>query len=172
MKLEPETLFVGVIDFFSVLLPGAVLTLLLKDKAMAELSRAGFPEIHGNTAGWATFLFSSYLLRHFIFLVGSKLDDWIYKRIRDATKTRKGKHPWASTKWLAKKFFPKAPDLALEKASPIKDRYLPDEEEKMVVNTFHWAKAMLAIHCPGALVEVQRLEANSRFNSLPSCSIN
>src|SRR5215472_12867648 len=104
MKFEPETFFVGVIDFFSVMLPGAVITYLLKDEALCELNRAGFPEIQGEAAGWAMFLFCSYLMGHFIFLIGSKLDDWVYQRIRDANKrSQPSKTSWAFTSWLKNK---------------------------------------------------------------------
>jgi hypothetical protein len=192
MKFEPETFFIGVIDFFSVMLPGAVMTYLLKDKALCELNRAGFPEIQGEAAGWAMFLFCSYLMGHFIFLIGSKLDDWVYQRVRDANKTSEptsaSKKRWAFTIWLNKKafiiwlnkklcaftiwlnkkLFSKAPDLAVDKVGAIKERYLPDEDlpnvgKQPVVNAFQWAKAKLAIGSPGALVEVQRLEADSKF---------
>jgi len=223
MKFEPETFFIGVIDFFSVMLPGAVMTYLLKDKALCELNRAGFPEIQGESAGWAMFLFCSYLVGHFIFLIGSKLDDWVYQRIRDANKTpaptsasknpraftiwlnkklvwwksnvwrrilnrdanktseptSASKKPWAFTiwlntklwafnVWLNKKLFSKAPDLAVDRVRAIKNQSLPDEVvpnvgEQPVINAFQWAKAKLAIGSPGALVEVQRLEADSKF---------
>ena len=172
MKFEPETFFIGVIDFFSVMLPGAVMTYLLKNEALCELNRAGFPEIQGEAAGWAIFLFCSYLVGHFIFLIGSKLDDWVYQRIRDANKasesTSARKKPWAFTVWLNKRLFSEAPDLAVDKVRAIKNRYLPDEVlpnvgKQPVVNAFQWAKAKLAIRSPGALVEVQRLEADSKF---------
>jgi hypothetical protein len=165
MELKPETFAIGVIDFFSVMLPGAVVSFLVKDKVMSELGHGTFPAIDGEAAGWAMFLFCSYLLGHFIFLAGSKLDDWIYQRIREATKPQKPgeKPPWASTKWLASMLFAKAPDRAVDEAGKIKQRHLDNVEGDAVINTFQWAKARLAINCPGALGEVQRLEADSKF---------
>lgn len=167
MKLEPESLLIGVIDFFAVLLPGAVVTLLVKERALCELHRAGFEEIHGEAAGWAAFLFCSYVLGHFIFLIGSMLDDWVYNRIRKATRSTKGasddKEPWRLTKWLARRLFGKAPNLAVDRVNPIKNQFLPNVGKEPVVNAFQWAKSKLAVHCPGALTEVQRLEADSKF---------
>lgn len=138
MKLEPESLFIGVIDFFSVLLPGAVLTYLVKDDVEANLLGSVFPRIAGEAAGWAAFLFSSYLLGHFIFLIGSYLD-----KISDPIR--------------------KPAAAALKHVRSIKDGRIPEVESEVVVNAFQWAKARLTIQCPDALVEVQRLEADSKF---------
>ncbi len=38
MPVEPEKFFIGVIEFFSILLPGALLTYLLKDGVGPRLS--------------------------------------------------------------------------------------------------------------------------------------
>jgi serine/threonine protein kinase len=39
----------------------------------------------GGAEGWTVFLFSSYLLGHFLFLIGSLLDDYVYDPIRYRT---------------------------------------------------------------------------------------
>jgi len=67
------------------------------------------------------------------------------------------------TKWALKQLFSETPDLAVNRVLEIKRGYVPDVNGKPVVNAFQWAKAHLAIKCTAASVEVQRLEANSKF---------
>jgi len=164
MKFDPQTFFIGVIDFFSVLMPGAVITSLLKANVEPMLFGPIFPKYNSELEGWAVFLFSSYLLGHFIFLLGSRLDD-SYDRIRKATEANEkqrpqnGKRPPTGLeKWLARKMFKKNRDLTVEHLVKIKARYVPD-----VVNAFQWSKAMLILHNPAAFMEVERLEADSKF---------
>jgi len=79
MNFEPQKFFIGLTDFFSVLLPGALLTYatagVLDTKVISSLKATG--EAHA----WIIFFISSYLLRHFIFLAGSWLDA-PYDRLR------------------------------------------------------------------------------------------
>jgi hypothetical protein len=70
MNLEPQKFFIGVVDFFSVLMPGALLSYTLRYLRVLLLG----PDSLGEAQGWLMFFFSSYLLGHFIFLIGSWLD--------------------------------------------------------------------------------------------------
>lgn len=171
MDFKPETFSIGVIDFFSVMLPGAALTGVLMQDATPVITEL-FPQAKhfGNVENWTVFLFFSYLLGHFVFLVGSYLDDLIYDRIRRATPSEQEKRAakdeplaWWSTRKLARLFFGKNPDLAVEQVIKSKVARLPDVDGKPVVNAFQWAKSRLTIQCPLALTEVQRLEADSKF---------
>ena len=85
MNFEPQKFFIGLIDFFSILMPGALLTYMLKDDVGLHFFGDGYLKL-AETEGWMVFFFSSYLLGHFIFLLGSwLLDDHVYDRIRNAT---------------------------------------------------------------------------------------
>jgi hypothetical protein len=84
VSFEPQKYFIGLIDFFSVLLPWALLTFLLQDDVGALLLGVRYAKLTG-AEGWAVFLFASYLLGHFTFLVGSWLDENVYDNIRGAT---------------------------------------------------------------------------------------
>src|SRR5262245_57653919 len=75
MNFEPQKFFIGLMDFFSILLPGTLLTWLL----MGEVG----PVVLGNryttlaiAQAWAAFLFASYLFGHLVFLLGSWLDEF------------------------------------------------------------------------------------------------
>jgi hypothetical protein len=143
MGYKPEDLFVGVIDFFAVLLPGALISFVIADFARHHLFGKALPAIQGEAQGWVVFAFSSYLLGHFVFLVGSYVDP-LYNRLR-------------------RRFIPKEKDLTYLRAKAIKEKRLADNPREMLMNTFQWAKATMQLRSPGALVEVRRHEADSKF---------
>jgi hypothetical protein len=175
MNFEPQKFFIGIIDLFSVLLPGAVLTFLLKAplwqilvyKAKLQVQTA-YP---GGAEGVAIFLITSYLLGHFIFLIGSAaLDDHIYDRVKVATFAdqvrRVAKGEELSPSWarlLAKVFFKNNTAVPVSHAAKIKEYYLNPLSASPSVNAFQWAKAQLSLDHPEALASVQRFEADSKF---------
>ncbi len=170
MSVEPEKFYVGVIDFFSILLPGALLTYLLRDSLGPRFLGPRYDRLAG-AEGWAVFLFSSYLLGHFAFLFGSwVLDDHVYDRIRQATQAEQVKRlaggkalPWRLTRFLAKWLIKKGTDDAVRQAVRIKDGHLAPHQTSGAINAFQWCKARLALEKPDALATVQRFEADSKF---------
>ncbi len=170
MSFEPQKFFIGLIDFFSILLPGALLTYMLKDDMGPRLLGEGYLKLVG-TEGWIAFLFSSYLLGHFIFLLGSwLLDDHVYDRIREATyeeqikRLAKGeKLSSALARWLAARLIKRVSDQAVSQAVLIKEHYLDPLKASSAINAFQWCKARLTIEHPEALATVQRFEADSKF---------
>jgi hypothetical protein len=62
-------------DFFSILLPGAFLTFLLKIVAGQTQWVTDLKLPLDGTKGWVAYLVASYLLGHFAFLLGSWLDE-------------------------------------------------------------------------------------------------
>lgn len=144
MAAEPETLHVGLVDFFSILLPGAVLAFYLRDAAV----RGDFgltPIRYGSAAeGWAIFAVLSYVLGHFIFVAGSLLDR-PYDRIRGRLE-------------------PLERNPTLKAAIAIRAFYLDRSRlADASINTFQWAKCRLALAHPTSLQHVQRFEADSKF---------
>lgn len=170
MNFEPQKFFIGLMDFFTILLPGAFLTYLLKDQAVEFF--LGSPKLQlNNTEGGLVFLFSSYLLGHFIFLLGTWLDE-LYDIFRKYTlNTRIRYLAWTGKLspqskllrcllWMA---FKGERNQAVEAAKRIKGNYLNSLQAGSVVNTFQWAKLRLAEQQPAALSTVQRFEADSKF---------
>lgn len=143
MGYKPEDFFVGVVDFFAVLLPGALLSFKLVDFARAHVFGKTLPSLQGEAQGWVAFAFASYLLGHFIFLAGSYLDP-LYDRLR-------------------RRFVPKEKDRTYLRAREIKERVLGETPSAPVMNTFQWAKANAQLRYPGALLVVRRHEADSKF---------
>lgn len=168
MDLEPQKFFIGVIDFFSVILPGTLITYLIKDAAWKVLFGGQYPT---GTEGWAFFLISSYLLGHFIFLLGSLLlDDLVYDPLRNATYKGQikrlaegGKLSAICWRWLAVPLIKDAADAAVRQAVKIKEHYLDPSKASSAINAFQWCKARLTFDHEAAIARVERFEADSKF---------
>jgi hypothetical protein len=75
MNFEPQKFFIGLMDFFSILLPGALLTYLLMGVVGPVVLGNRYDKRAGAEA-WAALLFASYLFGHLVFLLGSWLDEF------------------------------------------------------------------------------------------------
>lgn len=170
MGFEPQKLFIGLIDFFSILMPGAMLAWLVKDSFAARLGLSESFPLNGSEAV-AVFLFASYLLGHIVFLLSSVLDDWIYDPARAWTdwgqiSRRLAKGDGLSASWkrsLATWLFGSNPDAAVMQAQRMKARALHGLEAEGSINAFQWCKARLTKDLPEGLLAVQRFEADSKF---------
>ena len=168
MNFEPEKFFIGLMDFFSILLPGALLTYFVQDVGGPWLFGPRYANA-GETESAIRFLISSYLLGHFIFLAGSWVDELLYDPFRKGTdrgqieKLAAGE--MLSPRWfrrLAIWFF-KNDDETLRQALGIKDRYIDPVRAKSAINCFQWSKARLTMEQPSTMASVQRFEADSKF---------
>lgn len=168
MNFEPQKLFIGLMDFFSILLPGALLTFLLMDVAGPTVLGNRYAELIG-AEGWAAFLFVSYLLGHLVFLLGSWLDgfyDWARSntlKAQIAMVARRGRLLNWPTRALVDLVFRQEHNLAVERASRIKEKTLSALQARNAINTFQWSKALLNLESPASLAVVQRFEADSKF---------
>jgi hypothetical protein len=144
MDYKPSDLFVGVIDVFAILLPGSLLAFTVKDIATHHIFGPILPVIQGEAQGWVAFIFATYLLGHFIFLIGSYLDKTLYDPYR-------------------KIVFMRDHDQLYKYATEIKRRQLQDMNGTALVNTFKWSKANIQLHHAAAAIEINRLEADSKF---------
>jgi hypothetical protein len=81
MDFDPQKLSIGPMDFFSILLPGALLTYLLIGEGGPVVLRDRYAELAGAEA-WATFLFASYHFGYLVFLLGYWLDEF-FECVRD-----------------------------------------------------------------------------------------
>ena len=140
MGYKPEDFFVGVVDFFAVLLPGALLSFVMMDFATRNVFGKVLPHVEG-TQAWVVFAFSSYLLGHFVFLAGSYVD-LIYDPLRKVFKPQ---------------------DRTYLRARELKEKCLGDSVKEPLMNTFQWSKTTIQLKCPAALAEIRRYEADSKF---------
>jgi 8-oxo-dGTP pyrophosphatase MutT (NUDIX family)/uncharacterized membrane protein len=168
MSFEPEKFFVGVIDFFAILLPGALVTYLCRQQIACAMSKKNGFQFQ-TTEDWMVFLFLSYLLGHIVFLLGSWLDelyDWLRKGTPAGQSARlaSGKNfSHQKKQGLAGFLFRRNPDEAVTQAVRIKSRALAALSAQDAVNAYQWCKARLSKDHPPGLVAVQRFEADSKF---------
>jgi 8-oxo-dGTP pyrophosphatase MutT (NUDIX family) len=158
MSWDPQKFFIGLVDLFSVWLPGALLAYLVKLEFGIPVS---------STEGWVVFLFASYLVGHFVFLLGARLDDFVYDPLRDGTDAAQVRrlaegNPLSPSmvRTIARSLF-RRDDKPLQKVIAIKQAELGAAGS--AINAFQWCKAKLALDHPAALTEVHQFEADSKF---------
>ncbi len=136
---KPGDFFVGIIDLFAIFLPGGVLTFIIcNDYSSFFLKIAPLT----GSQYWVAFLFCSYLIGHIIFMTGARIDN-LYDYHR-------------------KKRAPYTNESAYQCASNIKSKFHAKEENESV-NTYHWSISFLTTHYPEAMMEINRLVADSKF---------
>ena len=144
MAAEPEKFHVGMIDFFSIILPGAILAFHLRAMVQQGKIPAILTAPQSDVEGWVVFAIASYVLGHFLFLVGSWIDGG-YDVLRE-------------------KFAPLEKNFPLKTAIEIKKTHFPPERfHDQAINTVQWTKCRLALAHPAALAHVERFEADSKF---------
>ncbi len=150
---KPAEFFIGLVDFFAILLPGGLATTILLE--LADINHTfGAREwlsIFRNLPAdqhwpvWLAFAVASYLLGHFIFLIGSvsldNLYDLTFKRVnkdRDETDSLQRKS-----------------EALLESALSI--------HAIKVYSTYQWARVYTRLRSPATALETDRFEADSKF---------
>ena len=168
MNFDPQKFFVGLVDFFSILLPGAAITMLVADTVGPALFGGRYGTLTGAPA-WAVFLFSSYLTGHLVFLLSSLLDgpyDWLRRHTRDRqiADVAAGR-PLSSSfvRCCAWMVFGRERSLAVKSVVKLKERSLSGAGAGNAVHAFQWSKALLNIESPESFSAVQRFEADSKF---------
>lgn len=138
--------YVGVIEFFSILLPGAMLAAVL---VMAgDAAQVGLPPLLASEAAqWVAFALAAYALGHFLFLAASPIDRLFYDPYRRRVWPRRDDHAYLFATELREAYF----------------RRVTDGWRDCPMNTFAWAKALLRLKAPAAAADVERYEADSKF---------
>ncbi|HQY57232.1 MAG: NUDIX domain-containing protein [Nitrospira sp.] len=169
MNFEPQKFFIGLMDFFSILLPGALLTYLLMDEVGPVILGCNRYQDLSDAKGVAAFLVAGYLVGHLVFLLGSWLDlpyDWLRGRSLNKQIIRLA-HRGMLSPWFVRAFswivFKQEQDLAVICVGKIKAQALKPLQAQYAINTFQWSKALLAKEHPDSLAAVQRFEADSKF---------
>lgn len=139
---KPGDFYVGVLDFFAILLPGAIATAILTPGlGHLVIGRLMNPPA-SEPANWLVFLICAYFLGHLIFLLGSYID-WFYNLLRE-------------------RFQPYGNTSAYQCTTRVRDAII-DETERKALNTFQWSRSILVAKCPACADDVHRLEADSKF---------
>ena len=143
--MKPSDFLLGVLDFFAVLMPGAVVTWLAAihvSELGAYLDVTATENDASRALGWVLIFFASYVFGHFVFMVGSGFD-----RLYD--RWRQWRHP-------------KNHDRTYLAAKQVYRDVSPSVSEGHFT-TLKWAKAYVQIRSPAARLEIDRFDANSKF---------
>lgn len=139
---KPGEFFVGALDLFAILLPGAITTAILAPRVGDLVIGPLIPVPASEAEKWVAFLVFAYFIGHIIFLIGSYID-FFYNELRE-------------------RFKPYGNESAYQCATRIRDSLI-DTSERGALNTFQWARAVLIAKNPDAAGDVHRLEADSKF---------
>jgi hypothetical protein len=136
--VKPSDFFIGVLDFFAILLPGAAAAYLIAEQASAR-------HWHSTLSGWsatAAFAMVAYVLGHLIFLLGAYLDSAYDRRMRR-------QRSWRD-------------EGTYRAAAAIRAKRTPSLDGASF-STFKWCRAFVALHAPTAKQELEYYEATSKF---------
>jgi hypothetical protein len=174
--MKPSDIFIGVTDFFSILLPGSLLTWFCHCYSYQTCLELKLPVClpEERSEQIALFLLVAYIVGNLLFIAASQIDDLFYNTFR-------------------KKYFDKYEGVCFESARQIRDKYLnrtvlqkalvgegiltqndfddiakkQNKEKKYkkweVMNTYKWALCFIGIKKPELLEEVKKYEADSKF---------
>jgi hypothetical protein len=168
MSFKPSDFFIGVTDFFSVLLPGALVTYFLVNPLYPYLFNGKiFPVLTTAPEKWIAFLFAAYIVGNILFGLSSLLDKVVYNK-------------------LIRKYFTRNFDLSYKTATAIRNQFIPADDwimkfknadlitdhqfetltannRREIINTFKWAQYLLECVQPESLQDIRRSEADSKF---------
>lgn len=142
MATKPADFFIGVVDLFSIFLPGALLSFLFLGVARQNIIGKLVPDIEGAAANWMAFALVAYLLGHFASLVGAVILDRIYDQTFVKYKRRHGDHLY-------------------NYARKLKANVLGDKDN--IANAYKWARTNVRLRNGNGTTEIDRLEADSKF---------
>jgi hypothetical protein len=139
--MKPGDFFVGAMDFFAILMPGALLAFLLSPWA-PEVFGPLLPALENDAAGWVAFAVSAYLFGHLLHHLGSFLDR-SYDDIYVADKRKFGD------------------ERLLVEARKLTQADLGSDIDN--INIFHWAGSFVRANNSAAGAEIERAGGESKF---------
>ncbi len=170
---KPADFFIGVVDFFAVLLPGAVLVYLLQPRVVAGIPSSWLPAAPAQ--GWVAFLVLAYIAGHLLHAIGSwLLDPYVYGKLylprwrsshvraaslisKIASADRRGDKQTAATLMTGLREDGNAAETLLARV------YLTTEANAQGTNYYDWCLSDVRVHSPAGSAEVDRLQADSKF---------
>ncbi|HKY29418.1 MAG TPA: hypothetical protein VJM12_15875 [Pyrinomonadaceae bacterium] len=153
--IKPSDFFVGVVDFFAILLPGAALVFLFRPFLIDDVPNNWLPTT--STQSWVLFLVLSYIVGHLLHAMGSKLlDDYVYGPIY--LRLFRPSHKRAA------KLDPHALENDEEAVKTLLARVrLKTDANKIGTNYYEWCLSDIRVARPAGAAEVDRLQADSKF---------
>ena len=179
---KPGDFYVGVLDVFSILLPGAIVTWTV----WVWLGQPTYEFLPQDDSGkWVAFILSAYAIGHIVFMVASEVDRTfltfrrhvLYRIKKDPDLDQNALQAITALRLtsLSAILIIKRDESGNEKPNedvPSKDvaewakKFLPvavDPSISEMMNSYQWSRAVLRLRAPAALAEVLRFEADSKF---------
>lgn len=139
--MKPADVFIGAMDFFAILMPGALLAFLLMPLEPLVFGPV-LPAIRGEAMGWVAFAITAYFFGHLLHHLGSFLDDSYDKGyVRERRKF--GDEP------------------LLVEARKLARADLGDDLQN--INLFYWAGSYVRTQNSNAAAELERAGGDSKF---------
>lgn len=165
--MKPSDIFIGVTDFFSVLLPGSLLTWFCHCYSYQTCLELKLPVClpEERSEQIALFLAVAYIVGNLLFIAASQLDDLFYDKFRNWAFNKNKDLPFQTAKFIRNKYI-NAPKLIDDL---IANKYikLENHDEKLsgkeILNTYKWALCFIGAEKPDLLVDVKKYEADSKF---------
>lgn len=138
-----EALKTYVLDILSILFPGALLILILNQSAwiLSVISDLNIPDVEVEWIRVLTFVGLAYIVGHFLFFIGSFLDDWIFENVKKVF--------WTDTLLVAYIIKYKSEMTGIE--------------DRKVLNAFKWSCVWLLHKNPTMYAATERYIAESKF---------
>jgi len=160
---KPSEFFVGLLEFFAILLPGLIATVFLAPRLQPFVVGTLVPSVMTEAERWALLLVCAYLVGNLLFHAGSSVDS-VYDRVRKSRLARaeaqvKGK-PGTGLKGSAYAVWTN--DQARKQATVLREAMLTSEQNT-AMNTYKWSRSLLLAAMPAGAEDVHRLEADSKL---------
>jgi hypothetical protein len=140
---KPGDLLVGIVDFFAIVLPGAVLAFVGMKFEKKIFDGSILPTLGEGPPRWIAFILAAYLVGNIVYLLGASILDPIYAATYRRRKSRQ------------------TGDLLYGRVKDLKQAALLEQDQ--IENCYKWSRATVKIKNTAAAAEIDRLEASSKF---------
>lgn len=166
--MRPQNFFIGVIDFFSIIVPGGLITWFLSGHYFHAVFGADkiFPVPDNVVVMWVVFLVITYILGHVIFSIASILDVTYDKYLRKLFLRKLDLRHRAAALIQQKYINTDLEIAALHERKAISSHELVDMlrmPKREIFNALSFAQHFLQFRAPEALKELKKTEADSKF---------
>jgi mannose-6-phosphate isomerase-like protein (cupin superfamily) len=147
MKFSPSNFYIGLIDLFAILLPGAIVSLIIYHTDWLGIkSWLVFPQENNEFYVSFLFLLAAYLVGHIVSQVSAYLDKWVYDKLNGTLVFKEEKHR-----------------RNVEQVKTIRQEVYQDYTEGKHLNNFEWSVNKLLKELPEVVAEIERYTADSKF---------
>jgi len=169
--MKPQDFFIGVIDFFSVLLPGTLITYFLMGVFYDNHDVFGpgkiFPSPENEVIKWVFFLIVAYLIGSIVFMIGSFLDRIYDKFLRRTLFQKNYDLTYLAARDVHLKHIDTDEKLGtlLRRGSISNEEYqeITQDPKREIFNTYKWSQHFLLFKSPEAIEDIRRTEADQKF---------